>query len=84
MMACIKPEVLSEFLNYFIPYPSQAYMNSAILNKPAPFLMTCIVAYHLKALLENSLTKHLSSWPEDHNTLHYFQLPFEIQIQIQI
>lgn len=84
VMACIKPEVLSEFLNYFIPYPSQVCMNSAILNKLAPFLMTCIVAYHLKALLENSLTNHLSSWPEDHNTLHYFQLPFEIQIQRQI
>lgn len=76
-MACIKPEVLSEFLNYFIPYPSQAYINSAILTKTAPFLVTCIVAYHLKALLENSITSHLSSWPQEHNILHCFQMPFE-------
>lgn len=75
-MACTKPEVLSEFLNYFIPYP-RAYINSAILTKTAPFLMTSIVAYHLKALLENSLTSHLSSWPQEHCILHYFQLPFE-------
>lgn len=76
-MACIKPEVLSEFLNYFIPYPSQAYINSATLTKPAPFLMTCIVAYHLNGLLENSITSYLSSWPQEHNILHYFQLQFE-------
>lgn len=76
-MASINPEFCSEFLNYFIPYPSQAYINSAMQTKIAPFLMTCIVAYYLKALLESSVTNHLSSWPQEHNILHYFLLPFE-------